>query len=727
MKASPPSHPALVLADWGDEGIDDLNDGDYSFPDESHSDTDSSEDEFADETATGNLRCNPNPVAHQSCDSNQFGEMIGRAAQFGKPYPVHHDQGREAEDKSKGSTKNPRNSAFNCIESCHSNFVSYKTTRSSRSSASRSRGKSRDATTAVDDDCQEMKRAQKRLSGSGGLRGRGSLSRMWTDGKPSKHGRGERLSDLDDDDDSASDPSDSEDDDVPDIELGFGMNTRVFMADGTTKRIKKIQPGEYVLGPDRMPRLVTSTSTWRSSMIQIRELTQNIVRQPDFTDNHLGLVTFTCTPNQVLRLATAQCQIVYVYHDVKHGVHQVRFRQLKRMQDSMIVVHSSKSFQDSLPNAREEVDACAQSRSKDVIYWSLPQDCHDIVSKVILLQPYHLTTAIDFGTGRLQYHALKLGFRVEIGTPEKLAYLWGTWTGDGDSACTRIAVNRKDREQIRRIEDTCYNLGLAAKLCKHTECEKARGSMGGVIMIASRVHKRCNYFLTFLRRLGFSKPGSKYVPRWLRKESISVREHFLAELTDSDGCCTKQRDSNGATPHHRDKSQQSRLYQDVTIVTIYLAIAEGVFILARSHGIPYSSSRSPARFSRNQPLYHIGLQPSSALTNILSLCAVDTKWQPASITFVRHHIEYRYGLLHQEVVDAIHRMPNIPAALPRNQDEETRALINQSDYPTLTLLGKRYHNFDHNHDQIHERLGLSTSAISAYFSSKGYNKKWRPS
>jgi hypothetical protein len=47
---------------------------------------------------------------------------------------------------------------------------------------------------------------------------------------------------------------------------------------------------------------------------------------------------------------------------------------------------------------------------------------------------------------------------------EKLAYVWGTWTGDGDSIQPKIAINRKDKQQITRIEDVCYDLGLAAWL-----------------------------------------------------------------------------------------------------------------------------------------------------------------------------------------------------------------------------------------------------------------------
>ncbi|KAG0254844.1 hypothetical protein BGZ95_005920 [Linnemannia exigua] len=51
--------------------------------------------------------------------------------------------------------------------------------------------------------------------------------------------------------------------------------------------------------------------------------------------------------------------------------------------------------------------------------------------------------------------------------------------------------------------------------------------------------------------------------------------------------------------------------------------------------------------------------------------------------------KYRYGTFHQDIVDAICKLPDLPPALPQSLDDETDALIYQLDYPTLTLLAKR--------------------------------------
>ncbi|KAG9319358.1 hypothetical protein KVV02_006291 [Mortierella alpina] len=258
----------LALGDCNDEDSDD----DDFCPDKSYGDTDASEDEYTDETEIGGIRFEI-PAMHQACESNQYGEMIGRPAQFGKPYLAPGDQERQTADTFRGpamyssnGTSNHPGSSHNRVVSCsargilgasHQRAVSGKAIISSESGipGAPNTFNLRGITTITNDGRQEMKRLQKRFSGSGGPRERGNFNRVKSRGKISKKNSKGQMSDPDDDADSTPNPSSSEDDDAPNIDMGFGMNTRVFMADGTTKRIKKIQPGEYVLGPDRLPRL----------------------------------------------------------------------------------------------------------------------------------------------------------------------------------------------------------------------------------------------------------------------------------------------------------------------------------------------------------------------------------------------------------------------------------------------------------------------------------------
>ncbi|KAG9062132.1 hypothetical protein KI688_006464 [Linnemannia hyalina] len=265
-----------VEGDEGDNAITAISvhddDDDDLWPDKSIGDTYSSEDEYADETENRGARFNTVHM-RQACKTNQYGEMLGKAAQFGKPYLAHGDHERQTAGIFREPTKDSRNSSSNDLRSSHnrvasssvcgtpgtsrSRAVSGKTIRDSDGgipgtpSASSSRG----TTTTTNDGRQEMRKVQKRFRGSDGSGEEGGFNRVRSLGKTSKKGGIRHMSDPDDDDDLTTDPSDSENDDAPSIDMGFGGNTQVFMADGTTKRIKNIQPGEYVLGPDRIPRL----------------------------------------------------------------------------------------------------------------------------------------------------------------------------------------------------------------------------------------------------------------------------------------------------------------------------------------------------------------------------------------------------------------------------------------------------------------------------------------
>lgn len=227
-----------MLGDWNDEDSDDVhNDYDDFWPDRNCGNSDSSEDEYADEIEIGCTRIYIVPVMHQACGSNQYGAMLGRAAQFGKPYLAPGDQERQTADTFRVPTTDSSNSTSNHLESSHNRVISSstrgipgtshqrtvsgKTIRNSdtgipdTSSASSSRG----TTTITNDGRQEMKRLQKRFSGSGGSREKGDFNRVKSRGKTSKKGGKGQMSDLDDDGDSTPDPSSSEDDDAPNIDM----------------------------------------------------------------------------------------------------------------------------------------------------------------------------------------------------------------------------------------------------------------------------------------------------------------------------------------------------------------------------------------------------------------------------------------------------------------------------------------------------------------------------
>ncbi|KAF9207529.1 hypothetical protein BGZ59_011110 [Podila verticillata] len=148
------------------------NDDDGFWPDESYGDMDSSEDEYADETEIGGTHFKTVLAMRQACESNQYNEMIGRAAQFGKRSLAQGDQEQPTADTFKGPTMDSSNSTKSHPGSNHNRTV---------------------LSSAV-----------------GGLGAKVGLDRVRSHGKTSKKGGKRQLSDPNDDDDSTSDPSSSE-------------------------------------------------------------------------------------------------------------------------------------------------------------------------------------------------------------------------------------------------------------------------------------------------------------------------------------------------------------------------------------------------------------------------------------------------------------------------------------------------------------------------------------
>ncbi|KAF9991427.1 hypothetical protein BGZ79_004515, partial [Entomortierella chlamydospora] len=186
----------LVLGDWNDEDSKDVHDDDDDFwPDKSYGNTDSSEDEYADETEIGGTCFSTVPVMRQACVSNQFSEMLGRAAQFGKPYLAHGDQVRPTADTAKGPARGSSSSSSNHPWSGHSRVVSNSgcgipgashdraisgetiTHSDSGIPGTSSTSSSSGTTTTANNVHQEMKQVQKIFSGSSRSGEKGSFKR----------------------------------------------------------------------------------------------------------------------------------------------------------------------------------------------------------------------------------------------------------------------------------------------------------------------------------------------------------------------------------------------------------------------------------------------------------------------------------------------------------------------------------------------------------------------
>ncbi|KAF9956749.1 hypothetical protein BGZ70_009790 [Mortierella alpina] len=84
--------------------------------------------------------------------------------------------------------------------------------------------------------------------------------------------------------------------------------------------------------------------------------------------------------------------------------------------------------------------------------------------------------------------------------------------------------------------------------------------------------------------------------------------------------------------------------------------------------------------------------------------------------------EYRYGLFREDMVSAIHGLPDLSLVPPENPVDITHTLIQQLESSTLKLLAQRYRNFGLSHKEMNESLRVPLTTITAYFANKANNE-----
>lgn len=243
--------------------------------------------------------------------------------------------------------------------------------------------------------------------------------------------------------------------------------------------------------------------------------------------------------------------------------------------------------------------------------------------------------------------------------------------------------------------------------------------------------------MQLLKYLKLGTPGSKYIPTWFQFESVSVREHLLAGVIDSDGhlvqpnpprkgATTKRRQFTGTTPHQMDKHREAAHYKHSPVETIYFKIAEGLFALARSLSIPYSTHFRPPR-TRNglnhQASHIVTFGPCSALRNILSLCAVESKSMPPPPgEFIRYNVEFPVAMYPLDAVVAVHQQANLPHSLPEQDIRQAIIRIKELHWTTVGLLTKR-HQLACNRSATARRIGVGKKKLCRFIRARGNDAK----
>ncbi|KAJ1932005.1 H(+)-transporting V1 sector ATPase subunit A, partial [Linderina macrospora] len=292
---------------------------------------------------------------------------------------------------------------------------------------------------------------------------------------------------------------------------------------------------------------------------------------------------------------------------------------------------------------------------------------------------------------------LLVGAGVDAKATPKLAYLLGMWAGAGSNDCISYSVNPSDTELLDRIRECGEALELDTSTMESSNCDDVTVSLRNKSAGANLGTN--NIIQSAIDKIGVrGEDGTKAIPSSLARESILVRENFLAGLIDADGHVSK---SAGAS---------------ATITTVYPSVRDGLAKLVRSLGIHASISVEPvhaAQGVRPRESYSVLISggDEGALASVLSKCslsrntmsaptsAVSRTAQPASFEITKVDAAEYYGVTLADDTDHQFLLSNL--ALVHNCGERGNEMSEVlMDFPQLTT------EVDGRHEPIMQRTTL---------------------
>ncbi|KAK6455807.1 vacuolar H+-ATPase V1 sector, subunit A [Scheffersomyces xylosifermentans] len=426
----------------------------------------------------------------------------------------------------------------------------------------------------------------------------------------------------------------------------FAKGTQVLMADGEDKNIEDITIGEQVLGKDGLPREVVALPRGRELMYDVTEETQHR------SEEVYGSASYTCNATHKLIVQTSQ-RVNVTNHIIRGEAHtSVTYFELKDVKADngrtlKLVKQTTKSFQHSSYGpevAAEKATAIAESISKTPISWVV--EARD-VSRLCLnarRATQQLWSPVLLEKEVLGPMIAKFGHNASIAP--YMAYLMGLWVGDGYSDRAAYSVDSADVEIQERISHYASYADLTVDIAKFKKSRDATVSLHSKNVQGKGVRKNVgtnNLLWSLLAEVCERKTNEKlykFVPSFLRSESIEVREQFIAGLVDSDGNVKRDDESNTCI--------------SATVKTIYPAVRDGLVAVARSLGIPTSVHPEAGKIVNGvnlQETYAVCMTRSSPLDSVLSKCSSSRKRAEEPPCVNRSAHAYNFHMTEREVDD----------------------------------------------------------------------------
>lgn len=430
----------------------------------------------------------------------------------------------------------------------------------------------------------------------------------------------------------------------------FAKGTEVYMADGSEKPIESIEIGEQVLGKDGKPRLVVNLPRGTDQMYEVVQKSES---------SH-GNIKYTCNSDHQLVVVTPQ--LIKTSQDMVCDRLQISVSYLQLAncltpdgRAVEMVKECTKYFQNS---ALESAEKFAAELSEDAINWTIEARDVVLMDKEVRKFTQQLINPVLVEKPVLASLVEKHGGNTEAA--DEMAYLLGLWVGTGSTDRSVLTV---DSEALEQLKENADKLGMTVESTQQNKRARVELPMTppgrenilteGIDYFSQPVapseKSKNTEMLVVIRSVTLGKgrknvndenlfwkmvqeyqvaDAIKSVPSQLAADALSVREHFIAGLVDSDG----------EVSHNKQTGAYS-----ATIKTIYPSVRDGLVKVARSLGIRASVDIKEAN------TYAVSMT-GNALPGALSKCVLSRN-RASESAVAREAEPYYFDLNKTEVAD----------------------------------------------------------------------------
>ena len=310
--------------------------------------------------------------------------------------------------------------------------------------------------------------------------------------------------------------------------MGFSVDNKILMFDGSVKNIGSLQIGDEIIGANSRPKIVEEIGVKKDVLYEIIPNkgtceSSSLCDEPSRRLLRSG-TPYTVDANHVLLLKVSNYEMVWWHEQRKRYI--VRWIANFAIKVKMFTVAtygytkpSSKSLKNNFKNAKKQTYKIAKRFLRNEVPridgYVKYGDVVEIMVKDFIKLPKHVQAVYKNYSKGINF------VRREIDVDP---YLLGYWLGDGTSAKPEITTI--EEEVIEKFEEYASENGMVlTKRGKYSHNISTGTSYGG---------NRRNSFMNFLR--DYNIRNNKHIPEDYMRNSRENRLKLLAGLVDSDGC-----------------------------------------------------------------------------------------------------------------------------------------------------------------------------------------------